>query len=140
MSFLLDTCAVSELVKLRPNPGLLRWLGEADETALYLSVITLGEIHQGVAALADSKRKRELEHWLQVDMTARFAERLLPFGAAEANEWGRLRGEARRRGALPPVIDAMLAATARVHGLTIVTRNTNDFSRLSVKLETPWTD
>lgn len=138
MSFLLDTCAVSELVKPRPNAGLLHWLDEADETAVYLSVITLGEIRQGVAALVNSKRKRELEHWLQVDMTARFAERLLPFGSVEAEEWGRLRGEARRKGAPVPVIDAMLAATARVHGLAIVTRNTGDFTQLSVKMENPW--
>lgn len=138
MSFLLDTCALSELTKPRPDAGLLRWLDEADETALYLSVITLGEIRQGIAALANSKRKRELERWLEEDMTARFAERLLPFGATEAEEWGRLSGEARRKGSLPPVIDAMLAATARVHDLVVVTRNTSDFKSLDINLENPW--
>ena len=138
MSFLLDTCALSELTKPRPDAGLLRWLDEADETALYLSVITLGEIRQGIAALANSKRKRELERWLEEDMTARFAERLLPFGAAEAEEWGRLSGEARRKGSSPPVIDAMLAATARVHDLAVVTRNTSDFESLAINVENPW--
>ncbi|MGB9429101.1 MAG: type II toxin-antitoxin system VapC family toxin [Gammaproteobacteria bacterium] len=139
MSFLLDTCALSELAKPRPDAGLLRWLDAADETTLHLSVITLGEIRQGVAALADSKRKRELETWLQQDLTQRFAERLLAFGAVEAEEWGRLSGEARRKGLPPPVLDAMIAATARVHDLAVVTRNTNDFARLAVKLENPWT-
>ena len=138
MKFVLDTCVLSELVKPAPDAGLLAWMEAADEAGLHLSVITVGEIRQGVAALADSRRKQELDRWLRQDLVQRFAERLLPFGLDEADRWGRLRGEAQRSGAPVPAVDAMLAATALCHGLKLVTRNVQDFARLPVGIENPW--
>ncbi|MGH8363154.1 MAG: type II toxin-antitoxin system VapC family toxin [Gammaproteobacteria bacterium] len=138
MSFLLDTCAISELAKPTPDAGLLRWLQTADESGLYLSVITLGEIQKGIAALTDSKKKRTLERWLETDLVQRFAERILTFGVEEAACWGSLLGSAERKGEVLPVTDAMIAAIAVQHDLTIVTRNTKDFVRFPVKIENPW--
>lgn len=139
MKFLLDTRVLSEFVKPAPDPGLVAWMEAAEEADLHLSVITVGEIRQGIAAMPDSKRKLELDRWLRQDLMQRFAERLLPFGVAEADRWGELCGAAQRAGAPVPAVDAMLAATALCQGLKLVTRNVQDFARLPVSLENPWT-
>jgi hypothetical protein len=138
VKFLLDTCVVSELVKPAPDAGLSAWMETADEAGLHLSVITVGEIRQGIAALSDTRRRRDLDRWLHKDLIERFAERVLPFGVSEAEQWGQLSGEARRGGSPVPVVDAMIAATALCNGLVLVTRNVQDFQRLSVRLENPW--
>ncbi len=138
MSFLLDTCAISELTKPDPNAGLMRWYQVTDETDLYLSVISLGEIQRSIAVLADSKKKRALVQWVQTDLVHRFTERILPFGLEEAIQWGTLLSSAQRKGKPAPVVDAMIAATAVQHDLAVVTRNTRDFVRYPLKIENPW--
>ena len=86
--FLLDTNCISEAVRVHPEPRVLSWLGAADESLLHLSVLTLGEIRKGVAALAQSKRRTLLETWLEVELQARFAGRILPIDAGVADRWG----------------------------------------------------
>lgn len=126
--FLLDTNAVSELVSVKPNQRVLDWLEATDENRVYLSVMTLGEVRQGVAALTPSNKRAMLETWLEVDLQSRFADRVLPVGRAVADRWGRLMAQSQGKGITKPVVDCLLAATAFEHDLTVVTRNVEDFS------------
>jgi predicted nucleic acid-binding protein len=137
--YLLDTNAISELAKPRPNRGLLQWLRAVPEYRLYLSVLTIGELLFGIDRLPESKKKSDLWKWLSSDLVARFGERIVTVDFDAAHRWGRLEGEARAKGTALAVIDALMAATALRHGLVIVTRNTKDFTSLPVRVENPWT-
>src|SRR5260370_388805 len=95
--FLLDTNCVSELVRVRPEPRVMQWMDAADEAALYLSVLTLGEIRKGLAALTPGVRRTRLETWLEVELRARFAGRVLPIDEAVADRWGLIAAQAKRR-------------------------------------------
>jgi predicted nucleic acid-binding protein len=136
--FLLDTNAISEIVREKPDPNVLDWFDAADESVLYLSVLTLGEIRKGAAALPQSKRRTRLETWLEVDLQARFAGRILPIDSAIADRWGILAADAKRKGRALSVIDGLLAATAVEHNLTIVSRNADDFASTQVSILNPW--
>lgn len=136
--FLLDTNCISELVRSKPDPRVLRWLDAADEGGLYLSVLTLGEIRKGVAGLPQSKRRIQLENWLEVELQTRFAGRILDIGAAVADRWGALSADAKRTGTPLAAIDGLLAATAIQHKLTLVSRNVNDFAGTPVEVLNPW--
>lgn len=138
MRFLLDTCVISEVVKPNPAPRVLEWLDAVDEYSLFLSVLTLGEIQKGISSLASSQKKQRLQSWLDRDLRQRFAGRVLPVCDSIALEWGVLCGENKRNGMPAPVIDALLAATARQHNLTLVTRNTRDFQHFSTHTLNPW--
>jgi predicted nucleic acid-binding protein len=138
--FLLDTNCISELVRPKPDARVMEWMGEADEATLYLSVLTLGEIRKGVAGLAHGKRRVRLEKWIEVDLQARFAGRIVQIDAPIADRWGSIAAEARRRGKALAVIDGLLAATALYHDLTLVSRNVGDFSIAQVSLFNPWMD
>jgi predicted nucleic acid-binding protein len=134
--YLLDTNCVSELVRPNPEPRVLQWVDATDEAVLYLSVLTLGEIRKGLAALPHGKRRTRLETWLEVDLKARFAGRIVPIDSGVADRWGSIAAEAKRKGKALPVIDGLLAATALDHNLTVVSRNAGDFPNLQVV--NPW--
>lgn len=136
--FLLDTNCISEVVAVAPDPNVLKWMGTVDESLLYLSVLTLGEIRKGVAALGQGRRRTRLETWLEVELQARFSERILAIDAAVADRWGLLEAEAKRKGKPLSTIDGLLAATALHHNLTVVTRNVSDFAGLSLPVLNPW--
>lgn len=136
--FLLDTNVVSELVRVRPEPRVVTWIDGAAEPLLHLSVLTLGEIRKGVALLTDGRRQALLEAWVESDLKARFAGRVLGIGEAITDRWGVLSAEAQARGRGLGVIDGLLAATAVHHNLTLVTRNVRDFESLGCGLFDPW--
>ena len=138
MSFLLDTNVLSEPARPAPDPGVLAWLEDADEDRLFLSAVSLAELHHGVERLPDSKRRRRLHEWLSLDVIERFRGRILPIGNAEAEAWGRMLAAAEAKGSPIGVLDGFLAATARVHDLTIVTRNTADFAPILARVLNPW--
>jgi len=140
MKFLLDTCVISEFTQKKPSAHLIDWLSTKNEDDLYISVLTIGEIQQGISKLPDSKRKLSLQQWLDQDVSRRFDGRILSIDKAIIDRWGRLRGTALRNARTFPVIDSMLAATALTHGLTIVTRNVEDISDTGVAIRNPWTD
>ena len=137
--YLLDTNCISEVVRAHPEPRVLSWLEATDERLLYLSVLTLGEIRKGVAGLPQSKRRRRLESWLELELQARFSGRVLPIDAAIADRWGILTVEARQKGLGIATIDGLLAATALHFNLTLVSRNVNVFASTPVLLLDPWT-
>lgn len=136
--FLLDTNCISEIVRPKPDPNVVEWMEAAEETLLYLSVLTLGEIRKGLAILPQSKRRTRLEAWLEVELQARFAGRILEIDTAVADRWGLLAAEAKRAGKALSAIDGLLAATALHHNLTIVSRNVNDFAGSQVPVLNPW--
>lgn len=138
MSFLLDTSVISELVKPSPHHPVLKWVGDQDEASLHLSVVTIGELEKGIARLPASTRRTRLQSWVRRDLVERFGERLLPIDIRTATRWGALAGESEKRGKPLPVIDSLIAATALVHGLAVVTRNVEDFERCGAVCVNPW--
>jgi predicted nucleic acid-binding protein len=138
VKYLLDTCLISELVKKEPNPAVVRWLDEQDEQALFLSVLTLGELQKGISKLPDGTKKNELQAWVVLDLVERFTGRILDVDLETSLHWGRLQGEAEQAGLMLPVMDSLIAATAAAHGLSVVTRNVRDIERCGVKVCNPW--
>jgi len=138
VSFLLDTNIISELVKPKPEANVTEWVEDTDESLLYLSVLTLGEIRRGIAALPQSRRRATLEAWLDKDLRARFDDRILEIDQEVADRWGMLTAAARKRGIVLPVIDGLLAATALEHNLTLVTRDTGQIPSMGVAVFNPW--
>ena len=134
MSFLLDTNIVSELRRgVRTHADLLAWFDQQPARSLFLSILSVAEIRQGIEKVRrkDPRQDGALDRWLH-GLTQYYEDRLLYVDGAVAEEWGRLRA-----GRNVPVIDALLAATARVHDLTLVTRNVRDFRALPVRVLNP---
>lgn len=135
MSYLIDTCAISELVRPTPSPLVLKWFDAVPSDALFISALTLGEIRKGVEKLPAGRRREHIRAWLEIDLPAWFDGRVLPVDAPVADEWGRLVATA---GASIPAIDALIAATALRHRLSVVTRNAADFAGTGVPIIDPW--
>ncbi len=136
MSYLLDTNVLSETRKRRRNPGVAEWISVTPPDRLYLSVLTIGEIEQGVTQLSQRGDRRQaavVEGWL-ADVVQEFGERIVPVTTQVAREWGRL-----HRIRPVPTVDALIAATAKVYGWTVVTRNTKDFEYSDVRVLNPFT-
>jgi len=135
VSFLIDTNVLSELRKRRPHPGVVRWLDDRPAERLHLSVLTLGELRKGIAAMGAGERQQRLTQWLADELPCYFAGRILAVDAQVADRWGRLCAAVGRP---LPVIDSLLAATALTHGLAMVTRNTADFEIPELQVIDPW--
>lgn len=138
MSFLLDANAVTEWVKPRPNPGLIAWMESADEDRIFISVVSLAELHYGVERMAAGSRRSRLEQWLQYELPLRFESRILSVDTSVAEAWGRTVSRSEVAGRPIGAMDAFLAATAETHQLTLVTRNVSNFPLLKAILD-PWT-
>jgi predicted nucleic acid-binding protein len=135
LSYLLDTNVISELRKgERADSSVLSWFADLDEEQIYLSALTLGEIRRGI----ESVRRRDpdsaiaLDGWL-LRLSEAYAERILPVNRAIAEEWGRMSAPDPL-----PVIDGLLAATAKVAGLTLATRNVSDIEATGVEVLNPF--
>jgi toxin FitB len=135
VSFLLDTNVVSEIARARPEKAVLAWFESVGDERLYLSVLSLGEIRKGVDRLPASTRRARLTAWLEQELPAWFGARLLPIDGVVADRWGRLLAASERS---LPAIDSLLAATALVHGLALVTRNVADFQVPGIEVIDPW--
>ena len=131
--FLLDTNVVSELRKPRPHGAVVAWLSEQEEEQLFLSAVTMGELQVGIERIKhqDPSKAREIDRW--VDQLAA-SYQILPMDTPCFREWGRIM-DARPDQLLE---DAMIAATARVHRLTVATRNERDFRQLDVRILNPF--
>ena len=131
--YLLDTNVVSELRKPRPHGGVVAWLQSIDDAQLHLSAVTIGEIQAGIELTReqDSEKANEIEAWLELVANA---YNVLPMDAETFRAWARLM----HRKSDTLYEDAMIAATAKVHGLTVVTRNVTDFSALGLEVFNPF--
>jgi predicted nucleic acid-binding protein len=138
MNFLLDTNAISEWVKPRPNPGLIGWMELADEDRIFISVISLAELRYGVERMAAGNRRHRLERWLEHELPLRFESRILVVNTDVAEAWGSTVSRSEAAGRPIGAMDAFLAATAVTHEMTLVTRNVSDFPLLKAVLN-PWT-
>ena len=136
--FLLDTNVVSEAIKPAPNIKLLSWLESHAGTDGYLSVLTLGEIEQGIVRSPSPKRAEKLALWLEHDLLPLFERRILPLDKRVMQTWGRVTGGALNEGRPTSYPDSLLAATAITHNLVLVTRNTKDVEALPVQVLNPW--
>jgi hypothetical protein len=136
MSYLLDTNILSETIRRAPNKSVLTWLKKIPGEALFVSVLTLGEIRKGVEAVEDKKRREKLRLWLEHELPAWFEGRVLPVDIAVADRWGRILAEVGRP---VPTIDSLLAATALHHELRLVTRNARDFEYPGLEVINPFT-
>jgi toxin FitB len=137
MSFLLDTCVISESTKLVPSGKVLHWLDAQNEQELFISAITLAELWKGIAVLAKSKRRQKLEEFFK-ETVETFTGRIIPVEQQVAVAWGNILTEMQKHGTPIPIIDGFLVATALAHELTFVTRNVSDFERTGVPIVNPW--
>jgi predicted nucleic acid-binding protein len=139
MSFLADTNVVSEWVKPRPNPGVVAWLADTNEDQVFLSVVTLTELRYGIERIPMGQRQKRLRAWLENELAMRFEGRILTIDTAIADACGKLVAKSEAAGRPIEAMDAFLAATAEVHQLTLVTRNTAHFYPIVKALLNPWT-
>jgi predicted nucleic acid-binding protein len=139
MKFLLDTTVVSEWAKSRPDEGVVAWLAAADEDCIFISVVTLAELRHGIQRLPPGTRRNRLDKWLRNELPMRFEGRVLPIEVAVADAWGRIVARCEAAGRPVGAMDALIAATADVCGLTLVTRNVSDFEPSLKAIINPWT-
>ena len=139
MTYLLDTCLISELVAKQPNQKVLDWLDAQASETLYLSVITMGEIAKGISKLAASQRKEDLDIWLKQTLPIRFSGRIIGIDLSTMLLWGELVGKLEKQGRPLPMMDSLIAAIAFQNSLALVTRNEKDFVGIEVVIVNPWT-
>ena len=137
MSYLLDTCVLSEFKKRQPEQKVLAWLDAQIEGSLFLSSLTIGELQKGIALLPASKRQKELEAWLE-SVIYRYDARILPLDIKIMRRWGQLTGELEKKGRVLPFLDSLIAATALAHNLVLVTRNESDFAGTKAQILNIW--
>lgn len=135
-AYLLDTNVVSETRKKRADAGVLSFLHAVDASSIYLSVLTIGELHRGIAAKRrnDPAAAKSLSVWAE-GLEVGFADRILGIDSAIARLWGNWSSDRPR-----PVVDSLIAATAQIHGMTLVTRNLKHIEGLPVKSLNPWSE
>lgn len=138
--YLVDTNIPSELTGEKPDARVVAFLANAGKSSVFLSVMTIGEICKGIAALPASPKRTGFETWLNIDVRSWFAGRTLPVTEVIAERWGYLAIAAKQRGQTSAVVDGLIAAMALQHDLTLVTRNVRDLSGLGVTLLNPWED
>ena len=132
--YLLDTVVLSELRKIERNPGVVDWLRDKKDTELFLSALTIGEIRRGICQQEqrDPPFAARLSEWLD-SVLHFYGERILPISTAIALEWGSISAGLGNTGA-----DNLIAATAKVHHLTVITRNVKHFEPTGVPCHNPW--
>lgn len=145
MTYLLDTCILSKLRRISkyPDPKLQNWIEQHPASLYFISVFSIAEIQAGIAQLPEKpsdrkKFKTELEDWLFNSLVPDFEGRIIDFDLKLAYHWGMLVGDCRRKGVNLPVVDSLIAATSRLHGLILVTANVADFKQTGVTIINPW--
>jgi predicted nucleic acid-binding protein len=140
LTFLLDTNVLSETVRPIPSLAVEKWFKATDESDLFISVVTLAEIRDGIELMQAGKKRERLDRWLTFELPNRFDGRTLNIDSATAIECGRIMARQNKAGRAVDAMDAFIAAAAICHDLTLVTRNTADFENLGLRLINPWID
>ena len=139
MTYLIDTCVLSECVKKTPDPLVAEWFNQQQPEQLYLSSITLAEIKKGLYKIkfTQPERFKKLEQWLN-NIEVKFLNRILPITEDILDKWAEISADAELQGQTLAVMDSLIAATAQQHQLTLVTRNVDDFKATPVKIINPY--
>ena len=135
----LDTNVISELIRPRPDPRVVRWIDAQDRDTLFVTTVTQAELLYGIAILPEGKRRRELLDELSQTMDRRLADRVLPFDGDAAALYAERRAAARRVGQQTGIPDALIAAIAASRGFTVDTRDTAPFAAMGVPVLDPFT-
>jgi len=138
MKYLLDTCVISEIIKPNPNKNVISWLTNQDESELFLSVLTFGEIEKVIEKAPDKVRKKKLKLWVEEDLKQRFEGKILPIDLEVSTHWGIVQGIAEKAGKPMPALDILITVSGLVNNCVVVTRNTSDMEQSSVELFNPW--
>ena len=139
MNYLLDTCVISELVKLAPSSRVVNWINNIPSERLFLCSLTIGEIRKGLTKLPESKKKEKLTDWLNT-LLENYQDRIYPIDITVAENWGVIQGKAENEGMPMSSIDGLIAATSHTHNLILVTRNEKDFQASKLSIINPWND
>ncbi len=132
--YLIDTNVISETIRKAPNESVMTWLSQIDIFKVYISVITIGEIRKGIEKLELENKKQKLIQWLEEDLLEKFEGRIVSIDPKVADKWGYICSKDDI-----PAIDALIAASALVYNLKLVTRNTKDFDKISgLEIINPW--
>ena len=137
MKYLLDTCVISETRAKKPDAAVVEWLSRQDPNTLFISAISIGEIKNGICLLGETRKAKELAQWLG-ELEVAFGSRVLSVNVTVAECWGQILAENARAGTTRPAIDALIAATAKVDDLTLVTRNERDMEGMGVRTLNPF--
>jgi predicted nucleic acid-binding protein len=135
--YLLDTCLLSELIRKEPNQGVLDWIKDKEESSLFLSVLTIGELRKGIVKLKPSTKKKELTLWF-AELESRFKDRIIPIDIQISLKWGEIQANLEVNGNSMPTIDSLIASTALCKNLIVVTRNGKYMKQSHVEILNPW--
>ncbi|MBX3461450.1 MAG: type II toxin-antitoxin system VapC family toxin [Planctomycetes bacterium] len=138
MALLLDTNVIAESGRAKCDPKVAAWMQTVAPEDFYLSAITVGEVVHGLEIMKDNAARRRLTQWWYAQVLPAFEGRVLPVDEAVAERWGQLKAKARQQGFALADLDGLIAATALVHGLPVVTRNKKHFTRTGVMVINPW--
>ena len=139
MKYLLDTNIISELISPQPSLQVATYLKGLDESTIYLSVITIGEIETGIQRLPHSKKKAYLSQWLHEELLPRFDSRIIDIDTEVMLRWGELTGRLKSKGISLPIMDTLIGASSLVSGCTLITRNEKDFRHMGISIINPFT-
>lgn len=137
MRYLLDTCAVSEFTKPQRSEKLLDFISEKNENDLFVSTMTIAELHRGIMRLENGRKKTNLLKWLD-DLEESFVDRILSFDHEAAITWARITNLAEGKGKRISAFDSIIAAIAERNHLALITRNVKDFKETGIELINPW--
>ena len=138
MKYLVDTCVLSELIKNKPDPNVDNWFYSKNEDSLYISVLSFGELRNGISKLPNtSNKKAKLLDWIAV-LEKRFADRIVDINLEVAENWGHIQSELEKKGEALPIIDSLIASTGITHSMVVVTRSIKDMERSGVELINPF--
>ena len=140
MSYLLDTCTISEMVSVKPNPNVLNWFQLQNEKTLFLSIITIGEIEKGIYQLPASKKRTLLETWLFDELLPSFHGRIIEINRKLMTTWAKITADLKTKGIIRPSFDSLIEVVALHHQLILVTRNVKNFQSSQVTILNPWED
>jgi predicted nucleic acid-binding protein len=138
MAYLLDTNTVSEMVAARPDKNVLEWFETQDESRLFLSIITWGELQRAIFQLSAEKRRLRLETWMADDLYPIFGGRIIDVGEEVITVWAKMLAEYKPKGIVRSSLDSLIEATALHHNLILVTRNEKNFRNSHVSVLNPW--